>query len=459
MIALLQGCANAASEAPAVADRQNSADAAVALHTTPDGHRFWFHAMPESDRTAVAVTWSAALPDGPDTHPAAARVGIELMLNGGAGGMAAEEIIADFQDLDSGSRLWVQPTEISGFIVSPQKHMQRAAEIANLVLTQPNLEQRWFDREKKSLYDNAVQRDTVVFGLAWNLAREMTLGDHPYKNFWSLRPADEINAITLAQVEQWHQQAFTTAALTITAAGNASADQLAAEIDRVLQDMPAGSKPEIPVFDEPAFPGKTVLLHQPDAPKSAILIMGNLPPHGVDMDLPVQLGVGVLGFGKQSRLFKAVRSGLRAAYGFSAGMFDKTRDHRLLHISGEVETAKLQAALNETEKTYEEFRDKGIGRLEFPIARRFLANEMNGELKKPESVAYLLMEAQRNQFGEDYVPTMLDRLGNLERSAVNALLKEQLPAFDSLLKIIVTPDADAIDGACVITSIDDWAQC
>jgi len=427
--------------------------------TTPEGKTFWYRSMPTSDRTAVAVSWASELPDETDIPPATAKVGIELMLNGGAGGLAPEKIIADFEDLDSGSRLWVQPQEISGFMLAPEVHMERAAEIANMVLTRPNLDEQWFDREKQKFIDDALSRQSVVFGLAWNLIREVSLDDHPYKRFWSLAPIQSVEAISLSDVKRWHRQAFLSNITTITAAGNASAEKIGLQIDRMFQGMETGESFPRRTFARPVSRVQTIVLHQPDAPKSAIVIVGNLPPHSAGLDIPIQLGIGVLGYGKQSRLFKAVRSGLRAAYGFSANQFSMTRAHKMFHMGGEVETAQLQAALNETRKAYEKFREEGVGVLEFPIARRFYRQEMKSELAKPESVAYLMLEARLNQQSPGYVRTLVNEVSSLERSEVNEVIKSGFPEFDSLIKVVVTPDADAIEDACVIRKIEDWVDC
>lgn len=456
---MIQGCATSGGPHGTTPQSADVSSGVVEQHTSPAGHTFWYYGMPYAERTAVAVTWTAEIPDESLMHVATSRVGIDLMLNGGAGGKEPEEIIADFEDLDSGSRLWVQPQEISGFIVSPEEHMQRASEIANVVLTQPNMDEQWFARELKNLSDNATDRVSIVEGLAWNLAREMSLGDHPYKRFWSLRPVDEIKSISLDNVKAWHQGAFKTAGISVSAAGNASAEKVGAEIDRVLLGMSAGTPAAPRQFPQPQLPGKTIVLHQPESPKSIILALGNLPPHSAGNDVPVQLGIGVLGHGKQSRLFKAVRSGLRAAYGFGSGQFNMTRSHKLFHISGEVETAKLQAALNETEKTYEKFRLGGIGALEFPIAKRFYRQSLNQEFAKPESIAYLMMESDRTGQSVAKVATLRDQVSNLARGDVNQIIKESFPTFDSMLRIVVTPDANAIQGACVITDIDDWESC
>ena len=52
--------------------------------------------------------------------------------------------------------------------------------------------------------------------------------------------------------------------------------------------------------------------------------------------------------------------------------------------------------------------------------------------------------------------TNIDDLG---RTDTNKLISEVFPEYDQLLKVIVSPDDKAIDGACVISSIDDAEDC
>jgi len=427
--------------------------------STDAGHSYLYFPMPDSDRSAVAITWHsdiATVPTGKETLP---KLGIDLMLNGGAGGLAAEQIIADFEDLDSGSDLWVQAQEVTGFIVSPKKHIDRASEIANLVMTQPNFEDKWFEREKKILIDDAAEREVLAAGLAWNLFREATLGDHPYKGFWSLQPQDGIKSIELDDIKSWHADAFSSKALTITVAGSAEVESINSAIDTVLTGMSDKARTLESEFAGPDIQGKTILLHKPDVEKSVILILGHLPPHSEEQDVAIQLGVGVLGWGKQSRLFKAVRSELQAAYGFGAGVWDMTRQHRVLHMSGEIETEKAQQVLDTVSSSYKKFRQKGVGLVEFPIARKFYAQRVRDEMEKPSSVAYMMMDATLNNFSEDYTPNLLSQIESQKRGPGNQVIKNAFPEFDSMLKIIVTPNADAIAGACVITEIEQWVNC
>ncbi len=84
---------------------------------------------------------------------------------------------------------------------------------------------------------------------------------------------------------------------------------------------------------------------------------------------------------------------------------------------------------------------------------------MEEEFTKPESVAYILMNARQYGLDADYVPQLQNTIATQNRKTVNNIIRESLPVFDSLLRIVVSPDSDAIADACVIETIDDWQTC
>ncbi len=433
--------------------------AEVTRQATPGGHVFWHYPIEGAKRSAVAISWPSGLADLPIGQEMAARVGTELMLNGGAAGKTPDQIIADFEDLDAGARLFVQPEEIRGFIVTPDAEFMKAAEIANDVLARPNFSKNWFQRERAKLVKASRGRDNLVQGIAWNLSREILMSDHPYRRFWSIRPATNIEKIDLDTIRAWHKGAFATDGLTIAAAGSGQPETVAAAIDRALKDLPGGGQPAKNPLPELNLLNKTIVFHAPNVTKSAILAFGKLPPATSNQDLQMNISLGVLGYGSQSRLFKAVRTGLRAAYGFGAGYFDYTRQRRLLRIWGEVETAQLQGALDATRETYETFRNDGIGLIEFPFARRFYRQRIEESLAKPTDAAFLLLESRLNGGPQKDLVTLKERIDDLERGKVNTYIKQTFPAFEDMLIVVVTADANAVKGDCLITRLEDWRTC
>ena len=213
----------------------------VTKQVTPAGHTYWHYPVKNAKRSAVVITWPTGISMLPKGQEMAARLGVNLMLNGGAGGKSPSQIIAEFGDLDAGSRLFVTPEEIRGFIVTPDTEAFKAAEIANLVLKSPNFSPKWFNREKGNFVKWGKERDVLVLGIGWTLSREILMNNHPYKNYYSLQPTANTEKIKLETIRNWHSKAFATGDIKIVATGTSDFKGLGDAIDRALDGLPKGN--------------------------------------------------------------------------------------------------------------------------------------------------------------------------------------------------------------------------
>ena len=457
LLKMLIVCATAVLFQNSISHQTSAAE--VTRQVTSGGQIYWHYPVENAKCTAVAINWPTGVSMLPKGQEMAARIGINLILNDGADGKTSDEIIAGFSDLDAYARLFVQPEEIRGFVVTPDAELMKAAIIANQVLARPNLSADWFRRERNKLAGKSRGRDKLVPGIGWNLSREILMPDHRYKNFWSIRPALNIDATTLETIKNWQSTAFRSDDITVVVTGSSDFARIGAAIDRALEGLPKGKSVPVTRLPELVVPAKIIIFHAPQAAKSMILTFGKVPPASANQDLPLNISLGVLGYGQQSRLFKAVRTGLRAAYGFGSGYINYTRNQRLFRMSGEVETTKLQEALVSVRNAYDAFRVDGIGLIEFPLARRIYRQRIEALLNEPSDASHLLMEGRLNGAPDDNLTTMLERIENLERSKVNDFIKKTFLPFDQLLTIVVTPDADAVKGDCVITAYEQWRTC
>lgn len=122
-------------------------------------------------------------------------------------------------------------------------------------------------------------------------------------------------------------------------------------------------------------------------------------------------------------------------------------------------TAQLQAALDVIEKEYTEFRSDGVGRLEFPLAKRFFKRVFTKQRENPVSIAFQINSAMQNGFRAEYLWNFEGHLDSISRADTNKFIGELFPEYENLLKVIVTPDANAIEGACVISKMQDAGSC
>ena len=340
--------------------------------------------------------------------------------------------------------------------MAPEDSLEEAARIANLWLARPDFDGRWLEREKRTLLRNVRVRGETASGAAWNLAREILLDNHPFNHFWSIAPADEVRAIDRDAIAAWHRGSFGTTDITITAAGSAPVEAVGQAIDTALAGLPEAPNRQPRTFAGPDVKPRTVVLHDPESPKSLIMAFGPLSQPTADDSPALGMATAVLGSGQQSRLFRVMRTDLRAAYGFRAGINSFTRHYRLLRMGGEVDTALLPEALTALRGTYEQFREEGIGEEEFTVTRDLMQQRIAQGMKRPTRVVNRLMSSRLRNRPDGHFESTEARIAGLDWETVNAEIRQTLPPFEEFLTIVVTPDAEALEGACVITAIDQW---
>lgn len=415
--------------------------------------------MPDAKRAAISIAWKGGFAGLPTGKENVASLGPKLMADGGAAGKKSDEIRAEFESLDAGARLYSEAESIRGFVVAPAAELPKASLIANHVLAEPNLDARWLSRYKREREKTRLDRRTKVGHQAWMTLRAEIVEDPRYIQFWSWHPLENVADISITDVEDWYKNSISTSNLTIAVAGNASVKEAASAIDTTLAGLPDHDTRQNLQPLTLKFKNKTILVHQPAAEKSYLLIGGTLPSRNHPEDLAHQLGAGVLGRGGQSRLFKAVRSEQRAAYGFASGKYYFTKDTEMLALEGEVETEKLPQVIEAVNKTYEQFRSEGIGALEFPIAKRIMLKRTKENIEKPSTIAYLMTESDLRGFEQSRALSLLSRTEALSRKSVNQAISENFPAFTDMITVIVSPDRNAVEADCVINDFSEIEHC
>ncbi len=430
------------------------------VHMTPQGREFWHFPMKDVPQSAISIVWNSDFSGLPKGLERGARIGVRLMIEGGAGGMDAADIVAEFGALDAGSHIFASPEFVQGFVVTSEGSSERAAELSNMVLAEPAMEEKWFKRIRRQEMKAISESLGQSFIVAWNTARRFMLGDHAYDNYLSADNYKNLGNLTLADVKNWHQKNFTRDNLIVTSAGSMRPEKIGTLIDRALKGLPTATAPKNAIsFEGPHLEGQTILVHKPDAKKTTLLLLGAIPPAKTVDPIAYFLAQSVLGSGKQSRLFKAIRGDLRAAYQFGANLNELTKNYRLLSIKGEVDPDKLVDVLAKVKEVYREFKEEGISLIEFPIVKKLTADFIENQFKKPGNVAFMLMNARREGRSEQFLSQIFVESDKLSRSKTNKIIRENFPEFSNLLTIIVSPDRDIIAADCIIENSVDALAC
>lgn len=293
-----------------------SGNAEVTVHRTKAGHDFLYAQLRKAKKVAIIVNWPLAwIEQG--RAIATPHLGAQLMLNGGAGKRDAATLSADFQDLNAERDLAASADGMIGTLVASPENLIEAASLGRDILTEPHLDNRWLKRLQRNLKADQLKAQQSLSNETWDVVRRFILGKGALNDFLTVRPVSLFDDVTLADIIAWHGATFDTSHIKIAAAGSVEPELAADAIDQLLDGLPSGSEndPSTATAETTShFIGKTILLRKPDAEQTVVSIAGPMPPTrepGQLLDFFANL---VLGGDKQSRLFIAIRTKLRASY-------------------------------------------------------------------------------------------------------------------------------------------------
>lgn len=428
------------------------------MKTSAQGHAFAFMPMPDTAVVSVEVSWPMPWPTQAGRNPAVPYIGADLMLGGGAGPMSPSEVQENFADLNAQGYLYAAGTTLRGGVIAPPEALQDAIAIANTVLRAPSLPQDWLSRLRDGFAANQTEAQQISANQGWQALRDLVLGDQPYNDYLSLTDIASIRATSQAEVRQWHAETVVQQAALIAVAGPLTEAEAGQAVDALFEGLPEG--PAAPVQTAPLdFTPRTILLHLPSATKTTLGLIARVPPTGDDGEVDDLIASLILGGDDQSLLFTALRTELRASYAFSAGLDAYTRDNRILVLSGEVDTAQTAAVRDVVVKTYGSLFTSPVPQSALTKWKTSIGAQLAQGDTDPASRSSAMIEAMLDKVDPLRVLQLQDMLARSTPESVQARVSANYTAADALLIIAVSPDANALPGACVISTPDAAVNC
>ncbi|MGH1412633.1 MAG: M16 family metallopeptidase [Pelagimonas sp.] len=431
----------------------------VVLAETPEGRPFHFMPIYEDGVTDITITvaWPTGWAYRPELNPAVPYVAAEAILSGGTKQLAPQDVMELFNDKNSRGHFYVRANHAIGELSFPKEHIDDVVSIASEMLASPQFDQAWVDRVKRGIFANQTQSQTQTAHQMWALARQTVLGQGPLNNYLSLPNLDDINAVSVDDLRRWHAETVVQDAAAIAVTGAISREDAGKVIDQLVSSLQADQPKSVPDVDA-NFAPKTILLHLPEAEKTTLGLLGQLPSTSQGGDLVDLLALGFFERSGSGPLFDAVRTDLRASYGFQAGYSNYDRANRVMFVAGEVETAKLAQATDVIRTTYESYRTAPdfTGFDEF---RRGIAGGFRKNVLYVDVAARTILEFALDARDPSGAPDLGDYLDSITAQTVQERLASVYPSGDDLIVVAASPDASALPGACVVTAIEQVAQC
>lgn len=437
----------------------------VEQHRTEAGHEFHYISIKKADDVAIIVDWPSDWLDGkgPVATP---YVGSSFMMSSGAGERDAATLAADFQDLNAKGDIDDTPDAIRGTLVVRPEHLMAAATLGRDILVENHWDERWLKRIQQNLKARKNEIHQTLSSESWGTVRRAILGDSRLNDSLTHRPTSLIDDVTADNIKAWYAETFTADDITITAAGPGDLDPaiVGRAIDQLLDGLPSGEQTDDATPDDRSSStqssGKMILLHKPDAEKTLISIGGLMPPARGPSHAHDLFAEFVLGTGQQSRLFDSIRTELRASYVVGAEIGGYDRKSRMMYFDGEIEGRQVAEAYATFRDVYETLRIDGITRDEFERAKQILVAHYQEVAKRPLAMAGILMGFLVDDDPmSEHIAEMPEQIGAMKLDEINAAMRDRLPPFDDMVRVVTAPSDDAVEAQCVITSIADVDRC
>ena len=170
------------------------------------------------------------------------------------------------------------------------------------------------------------------------------------------------------------------------------------------------------------------------------------------------LSARALGGGFESRLVRAVREKLGAAYRISAGLHQLHPKALALVISTAVDNSKAAAAIDAIRKEYDRLVFDGVPDAELEPLKTKLVTEMGEQMRRATGAAQRLRDLAQTDFPKDFLPTYATRVRAVGAAAVAKGIRLNMPK-PPLTFIVVAPSAEGMGADCIIKAPEEIARC
>ena len=439
------------------ANAQTSLAAEVTTEISPEGIEYVRLYLPDREDVAIQIAWPDDWVMREGVNQAAADLGMEMIFAGGAEGFAPGEISEVHADLNAEATVWLTADHLHAEIIAPKDNLEKAVESTAAHLSAPSMDAAWFERVRQGNIAIIAEDMSVPINRGYEALRWIILGDTPLRRALSWDEPEMYAMAKREEVLEWHRTTVVRSGAEIVIAGAVEADVAGKTVDTIFSRLPEG-KSVAPISPKADFAPRRILLHVPEAQTSTLEFFGPLPPTRLGGEFEDVLLISMLGGDDNSVLFDAIRTGLRASYGFGAGFDSYSRELRFLFLAGEVETGKLAEAETIVRAAYAEFlKAPQLGDL---AARKVpLATNIEQNMKDPITASWALLMGLLDGQDPDATLRFSALLEEVTDATLHSRASSAFPSAEDLIVLAVSPDATALPDACVIKTPAEAVKC
>ena len=345
-----------------------------------------------------------------------------------------------------GIHVGVDATTVS--LTTLSRHTEDGLALLAEVVAQPRFDQADLERVRELRRSRIRQRRTVPGAVADQVFVETLYPGHPYGHL-SIGTDESLSQLTVDDVRQFHQTAYSLRSATLIAAGALTHDPFHETAERVFNDMPVwGSRTERvanevspPSADVPA--ARVVLVDRPGAVQSELRI-GHVAVARRAPDYHALLVLNmVLGGQFVSRLNRSLREEKGYTYGVRTA-FDFRRLPGPFSLQGSVQADATGESIAEVLEQMEAINGKrAVTTPELDLARAALTRGFARGFETAGQVVRSVAHIVQHDLPEDDYDQFVPRVEGIGASAVTEAARTHLHA-DRAVAVVVGP-ADQLE--------------
>ena len=398
------------------------ADISVKTVTSPGGLSAWVLEEPAIPFTALNLMFSggAAL-DPPDKRGAAFLM--TGLLEEGAGDFESQAFAAEIEALSASFSFDVSDDTLSISVRFLTENRTETLALLKTALIQPRFDPDAIERVRQQVLSILATKAQDPTDTAQRVWTEQAFGDHAYGTSYQ-GTESSIAALTRADLLAAHQNLLVRDTLSISAAGDITAEDLGTILDDLLGDLPAGSALETAPLQLDIPTGLTVV----DMPTpQSVAIFGHA---GIDRNHPDFFAAFILntilgGQGIESRLTAEVREKRGLTYGISTVLISKDQANVML---GQVASAndRINAAIEVIRDEWRKLARDGVTAEELQAAQTYLTGAYPLRFDGNSQISRILVGMQRIGLGLDYINNRNAKINAVTLSEINRVAAQLL---------------------------------
>ena len=383
-----------------------------------------------------------------------------MVLDEGAGKYNSIELSEEFEILGSRFNINSFSDNVHLSLQTLTENLDRSLELFATVISQPHLDEKSFERERRKIITTIKQLQDSPEDIA-DIAFDRILfrSDNPYA-FPIIGYIEDINRISIGDIRDIYKNNFNPGSSTLVIVGDSTKQQLEEKLDTYLSDWKSGDKNYETTVTSKEEGLAIYLVHKEGSVQSEIRI-GHLSGkrNGKTFFAKHLLNL-ILGGQFSSRINLNLREDKGYTYG-ATSRFNYLKDASQFIVSTSVGSENTGNAINEILKELKEIKN-GISDAELEFAKSSVIRRYPGNFETQGQITANLASLVLHSLPDNYFDTYIDNIKHLKIEDINdAAFTSIHPDKISILvvgdKNLVLPQLNSLNISKVV-QLDMWGK-